>query len=355
MVRRCLDEYAAKCAQDEEIDNYEKEICESEQYTSNTRLDAENYGGSADEDEKNIKDGLSSTILKEKPNVRFSDVAGCEDSKRVFKEAVMMPQLMPAHIRKNMDPWKGILLYGPPGTGKTMMAKALAGESNATFFSVKASDLISKWQGQSEKAIKQLFILASENRPAIIFFDEVDGLASKRSEDDTDSTRRIKTELFAQMDGLGNNGTRDISVIATTNVPWLLDEAIRRRFQNLKVHYRRFLLRERIKAIDEKKDILINLLGALHIFRRAWAEVKMETIANCFRHAKFVINTEVSGPSPLDSTKWLNDLLLPCSPKDPLAIRMTLAQVKDRNKVIARPINKASLYLKKKYVKCLKF
>jgi len=165
----------------------------------------------------------------------WSDVAGLDVAKESLKETVILPVRFPQLFTGKRKPFKGILLYGPPGTGKSYLAKAVATEADSMFFSVSSSDLVSKWQGESERLVRNLFEMAraADGGNAIIFIDEVDSLCSSRSEGEQDSTRRIKTEFLVQMDGVGNSKNKKGStlVLGATNVPWELDAAIRRRFE----------------------------------------------------------------------------------------------------------------------------
>ncbi|CCF56341.1 hypothetical protein KAFR_0B00410 [Kazachstania africana CBS 2517] len=183
-----------------------------------------------DSDNKKLRGALSGAILSEKPNVKWEDVAGLEGAKEALKEAVILPVKFPHLFRGNRKPTNGILLYGPPGTGKSYLAKAVATEANSTFFSVSSSDLVSKWMGESEKLVKNLFEMARENKPSIIFIDEVDALTGQRGEGESEASRRIKTELLVQMNGVGNE-SQGVLVLGATNIPWQLDSAIRRRFE----------------------------------------------------------------------------------------------------------------------------
>ncbi|KAJ4387283.1 Vacuolar protein sorting-associated protein 4 [Gnomoniopsis smithogilvyi] len=191
-------------------------------------------GPVVDEDSKKLRSALAGAILQDRPNVKWEDVAGLEQAKDALKEAVLLPIKFPQMFHGNRKPWKGILLYGPPGTGKSYLAKALATEAKSTFFSVSSSDLVSKWMGESERLVKQLFNMARENNPSIIFIDEIDALCGPRGEGESEASRRIKTEMLVQMDGVGKDST-GVLVLGATNIPWQLDAAIRRRFQR-RVH-----------------------------------------------------------------------------------------------------------------------
>uniref|UniRef100_A0A158P604 AAA domain-containing protein n=1 Tax=Angiostrongylus cantonensis TaxID=6313 RepID=A0A158P604_ANGCA len=193
--------------------------------------DSKDSDSDEDTDKKKLQDKLSGAIVMEKPNVKWSDIAGLETAKEALKEAVILPIKFPQLFTGNRKPWRGILLFGPPGTGKSYIAKAVATEAdNSTFFSVSSSDLMSKWLGESEKLVKNLFALAREHKPSIIFVDEIDSLCSSRSDNESESARRVKTEFMVQMQGVGLNND-GVLVLGATNIPWILDAAIRRRFE----------------------------------------------------------------------------------------------------------------------------
>ncbi|KAL7548711.1 hypothetical protein ACHAWF_011980 [Thalassiosira exigua] len=155
----------------------------------------------------------------------------------MLKEAIILPRKYPQLFTGLRSPWKSALLYGMPGTGKTLLAKAVATESNTTFFNISASSIVSKFRGDSEKLIRMLFGLARHYSPSTIFIDEVDSIMSHRGNGSSASegsehegSRRMKTELLVQMDGLlANNG--DVFVLAASNLPWDLDPAFLRRME----------------------------------------------------------------------------------------------------------------------------
>ena len=174
-----------------------------------------------------LRSQLDGAIVSEKPNVRWDDVAGLADAKAALQEAAVLPIRFPDLFQGERKPWRGILLYGPPGTGKSHLAKAVATEVDATFFSVSSSDLVSKWVGESEKLVRALFEEAARRRPAIIFIDEVDALASTRRDGESDASRRLKNELLVRMSAIESG----VLVLGATNIPWELDAAVRRRFE----------------------------------------------------------------------------------------------------------------------------
>lgn len=184
---------------------------------------------SLDSEKEKLRSALGSSIMVERPNIKWDDVAGLEGAKDALKEAVILPVKFPQFFTGKRKPWSGLLLYGPPGTGKSYLAKAVATEAESTFFSVSSSDLVSKWMGESEKLVAQLFSLAREKAPSIVFIDEIDALCSTRGEGESEAARRIKTEFLVQMQGVNTHEAR-VLVLGATNLPYGLDQAVRRRF-----------------------------------------------------------------------------------------------------------------------------
>jgi len=167
-------------------------------------------------------------VLIEVPKVRWEDIGGLEDVKKLLKESVEWPLKHPeAFDRMGIRPVKGILLYGPPGCGKTLLAKAVANESGANFILVNAGELLSKWVGESEKHVRDVFRRAKQVAPSIIFFDEIDALAPRRGRSiDNNVTERVVSQLLTELSGLED--LHDVVVIAATNRPDMVDPALLR-------------------------------------------------------------------------------------------------------------------------------
>jgi AAA+ superfamily predicted ATPase len=161
--------------------------------------------------------------------ISFDDIAGLQEAKQSVFELVCWPMKRPDLFTGLRSLPKGLLLFGPPGTGKTLIGKAIAHESGATFFSISASSLMSKWTGESERLVKTLFAVASHREPSVVFIDEVDSLLTARSSDENEASRRLKTEFLVQLDGAATPNDR-VLVVGATNRPHELDEAARRRF-----------------------------------------------------------------------------------------------------------------------------
>ncbi|AEA48091.1 CDC48 family AAA ATPase [Archaeoglobus veneficus] len=184
---------------------------------------------------KGIEPSAMREVLVEIPKVSWKDVGGLEDVKREIVEAVEWPLRYPEKFRRfGIRPPKGVLLYGPPGTGKTLIAKAVANETKANFISVKGSELLSKWLGESEKAVRKIFRKARQVAPCIIFFDEIDAIAPMRGiEEGSRAVERVVNQLLTEMDGLED--LEGVIVIGATNRPDILDPALLRpgRFDRL--------------------------------------------------------------------------------------------------------------------------
>jgi transitional endoplasmic reticulum ATPase len=188
-----------------------------------------------DEALKEVEPSAMREVLVEIPRVTWEEVGGLDEVKMQLREMVEMPiENQDSFKRLGIKPAKGVLLYGPPGTGKTLIAKAVATESRANFISIKGPEIMSKWVGESEKAIRQMFKKAKQVAPAIVFLDEIDAIAPRRGVgSDTNVTERVVNQLLTSMDGL--ESLDGVTVIAATNRPDIVDPALLRpgRFDRL--------------------------------------------------------------------------------------------------------------------------
>ena len=177
---------------------------------------------------KDVQPSAMREVQIQRPNVRWENIGGLQDVKEELAEAIEWP-LKHGELFEQADvrPPKGILLYGPPGTGKTMIAKAVATTSEANFISVKGPELLSKWVGESEKAVREVFRKARQAAPCVVFFDELDAIAPRRgSEGDAHVTERVISQMLTEMDGLED--LKGVVVIGATNRPDIIDEALLR-------------------------------------------------------------------------------------------------------------------------------
>ncbi|CAK67550.1 unnamed protein product (macronuclear) [Paramecium tetraurelia] len=192
-----------------------------------------------------------------KTNVKLEDIIGLEQAKKYLQEAVIIPLKFPKLFQGIRNPYKGILLYGPPGTGKTILAKACATESECTFLFVSYCDLISKYVGESEKLIKQLFSYARQKKPCIIFIDAIDSIFSDR-ECASGELRSVKTQLLIEFQDFSYD---QIIVIGETNLPWNIDMSVRKRFERriyiplLNHDERLILLQNKLKEIPNNLNL----------------------------------------------------------------------------------------------------
>ncbi|XP_019345879.2 vacuolar protein sorting-associated protein 4B [Alligator mississippiensis] len=298
--------------------------------------ESDGEGETGDPEKKKLQNQLQGAIVMERPNVKWNDVAGLEGAKEALKEAVILPIKFPHLFTGKRTPWRGILLFGPPGTGKSYLAKAVATEANnSTFFSISSSDLVSKWLGESEKLVKNLFQLARENKPSIIFIDEIDSLCGSRSENESEAARRIKTEFLVQMQGVGADN-EGILVLGATNIPWVLDSAIRRRFEKRiyiplpEDHARAAMFRLHLgttpneltesdyRELGKRTDGYSGADISIIVRDALMQPVRKVQSATHFK--------KVKGPSR-SNPDVLVDFLTPCSPGDPEAIEMTWMEV----------------------------
>uniref|UniRef100_A0A673ZUN7 vesicle-fusing ATPase n=1 Tax=Salmo trutta TaxID=8032 RepID=A0A673ZUN7_SALTR len=254
--------------------------------------------GEGDPEKKKFKNQLSGAIVMEKPNIKWNDVAGLEGAKEALKEAVILPIKFPHLFTGKRTPWRGILLFGPPVMG----------------------------QGG----------LARENRPSIIFIDEIDSLCGSRSENESEAARRIKTEFLVQMQGVGNDN-EGVLVLGATNIPWTLDSAIRRRFEK-RIYIplpegpaRSFMFKLHLGSTPNEltESDYVTLGKKTEGYSGADISVIVrDALMQPVRKVQSATHFKrVQGSSWNHPNLVVDDLLTPCSPGDPDAIEMTWMDV----------------------------
>ncbi|XP_007021974.2 PREDICTED: spastin isoform X1 [Theobroma cacao] len=204
--------------------------------------------------ESKLIEMINTAIVDRSPSIKWEDVAGLEKAKQALMEMVILPTRRRDLFTGLRRPARGLVLFGPPGNGKTMLAKAVASESQATFFNVSASSLTSKWVGEGEKLVRTLFMVAISKQPSVIFMDEIDSVMSTRLANENDASRRLKSEFLIQFDGVTSNSNDLVIVIGATNKPQELDDAVLRRLvKRIYVplpdeNVRRLLLKHKLKG-----------------------------------------------------------------------------------------------------------
>jgi transitional endoplasmic reticulum ATPase len=254
-----------------------------------------------------VKEEAAKEITMEGPRVSYEDIGGLHEEIQKVREMIELPLKHPELFdRLGIDPPKGVLLHGPPGTGKTLIAKAVANESGASFYTINGPEIMSKFYGQSEENLRKIFEEAEKNAPSIIFIDEIDAIAPKRSEVHGEVERRVVSQMLTLMDGLKGRGK--LIVIGATNIPDTLDPALRRpgrfdreiridapdrvgRKEILQIHTRGMPMENNVK-LDDLADITYGYVGA------DLAALARESAMNALR--RYLPEIDLEKPIPVD-------------------------------------------------------
>ena len=254
-----------------------------------------------------VKEEAAKEIEMEGPRVSYEDIGGLKEELEKVKEMIQLPIKHPKIFdRLGIDPPKGVLLHGPPGTGKTLIAKAVANESGANFYTINGPEIMSKFYGQSEENLRKIFEEAEKNAPSIIFIDEIDAIAPKRSEVHGEVERRVVSQLLTLMDGLKGRGK--LIVIGATNIPDAIDPALRRpgrfdreiridapdrngRKEILQIHTRGMPMEKEVN-LDDLADFTYGYVGA------DLAALARESAMNALR--RYLPEIDLEKPIPTD-------------------------------------------------------
>ncbi|ADC46286.1 cell division control protein Cdc48 [Methanobrevibacter ruminantium M1] len=267
--------------------------------------------------QREIQPSALREVLVQVPNVTWDDVGGLDDAKQELKEAVEWPLKYPNKFKEfGVRPPKGTLLYGIPGTGKTMLAKAVANESEANFIAIKGPELLSKWVGESEKGVREVFRKARQTAPTVIFFDEIDSIASSRGGESGDSgvTKRVVNQLLTEIDGLEE--LEDVAIIAATNRPDIIDPGLMRpgRFdRHIKVDApnedaRLAIFKVHTKDMPLAKDVKLKKLA-----KRAEGYVGADIEAVCREAAMLALRDDIEAKEV--SAKFFDEAMDKVKPK----------------------------------------
>jgi len=294
------------------------------------------------------KHEIEGTIVAERPNIKWEDIAGLETAKDQLKLAVVLPAKFPQMFSEDRPPPRGILMYGPPGTGKTHLAMACASACTSTFFQVKPSDIMSKFQGESEKHVAKLFEVARQKAPSMVFIDEIDAFFGKRSKDEGGSSRAVKNVFLQSMEQFMNQqkAGKMCLVLGATNMPWDLDDAFLRRFQ-AKIYIplpdidgREYLLK--LVLGETKHDLRPEDFRVLAKQTDGFSGSDIKNLAQCaimkpvvdLQHSRAFQRRSVAVDG-MPKLYWV-----PCSPTDPGAIAMSLLDIEEGEPYV-RPVTLA--------------
>lgn len=257
--------------------------------------------------------------IEEKPDVSYEDIGGLDVQIEEIREAVELPMLKPElFVEIGIEPPKGVLLYGPPGTGKTLLAKAVASQTKATFIRVVGSEFVQKYIGEGARLVREVFQLAKEKSPSIIFIDELDAIAARRTNSDTSGDREVQRtmmQLLAELDGFDPRG--DVKVIGATNRIDILDPAILRpgRFDRIiEVPMPTFEARIQIFKIHTRKMKLADDVDFKELARVTEGASGADIKAICTEAGMFAIREERMKVTMMDFTKAINKVLKKIAP-----------------------------------------